>query len=183
MVKNSQLVAISQTRTLENERRKLLEQYNQKNVIKQQQHEAVVSEINSKLKETENELFEIKEKYINLQKENEIKDAFMRADNAEIEAGIREALAGEKEVNLESYAKRLNEQSESIKMAVWTIHDLVDRACGSEERIKQEVITAAEMFFKIKLYPKLKSELIEELKGHKEQVDKNTITEELSDQE
>ena len=104
----------------------------------------------------------------------------MYADKTEIEAGIREALVGEKEVSLEAYAKRLNEQSESIKMVAQTIHDLVDRACCSEERIKQEVIKAAQMFFEIKLYPKLKSELIEELNGQKGSIDKNTVTEKLS---
>lgn len=33
-------------------------------------------------------------------------------------------------------------------MVAQTIHDLVDRACCSEERIKQEVIKAAQMFLK-----------------------------------
>lgn len=180
MVKKSQIIAVSQTRNLEDERRKLSEQYNQEIAKIQQQYETEIHEMNSKLKEKENELFKIKEKQINLEKENEIRDAFMYADKTEIEAGIREALAGEKEVSLEAYAKRLNEQSESIKMVAQTIHDLVDRACSSEERIKQEVIKAAQMFFEIKLYPKLKSELIEELNGQKGSIDKNTVTEKLS---
>ncbi|MSS95839.1 hypothetical protein FYJ53_18985 [Eubacterium sp. BL-380-WT-2B] len=180
MVKKSQIIAVSQTRNLEDERRKLSEQYNQEIAKIQQQYETEIHEMNSKLKEKENELFKIKEKQINLEKENEIRDAFMYADKTEIEAGIREALVGEKEVSLEAYAKRLNEQSESIKMVAQTIHDLVDRACSSEERIKQEVIKAAQMFFEIKLYPKLKSELIEELNGQKGSIDKNTVTEKLS---
>ena len=180
MVKNSQIIAVSQTRNLEDERRKLSEQYNQEIALIQQQYETKIHEINFKLKEKENELFKIKEKQINLEKENEIRDAFMYADKTEIEAGIREALVGEKEVSLEAYAKRLNEQSESIKMVAQTIHDLVDRACSSEERIKQEIIKAAQMFFEIKLYPKLKSELIEELNGQKGSIDKNTVTEKLS---
>ena len=180
MVKNSQIIAVSQTRNLEDDRRKLSEQYNQEISKIQQQYETEIHEMNSKIKEKENELFKIKEKQINLEKENEIRDAFMYADKTEIEAGIREALVGEKEVSLEAYAKRLNEQSESIKMVAQTIHDLVDRACCSEERIKQEVIKAAQMFFEIKLYPKLKSELIEELNGQKGSIDKNTVTEKLS---
>lgn len=180
MVKNSQIIAVSQTRNLGDERRKLSEQYNQEISKIQQQYETEIHEMNSKIKEKENELFKIKEKQINLEKENEIRDAFMYADKTEIEAGIREALVGEKEVSLEAYAKRLNEQSESIKMVAQTIHDLVDRACCSEERIKQEVIKAAQMFFEIKLYPKLKSELIEELNGQKGSIDKNTVTEKLS---
>ena len=180
MLKNSQIIAVSQTRNLEDERRKLSEQYNQEISKIQQQYETEIHEMNSKIKEKENELFKIKEKQINLEKENEIRDAFMYADKTEIEAGIREALVGEKEVSLEAYAKRLNEQSESIKMVAQTIHDLVDRACCSEERIKQEVIKAAQMFFEIKLYPKLKSELIEELNGQKGSIDKNTVTEKLS---
>lgn len=180
MVKNSQIIAVSQTRNLEDERRKLSEQYNQEISKIQQQYETEIHEMNSKIKEKENELFKIKEKQINLEKENKIRDAFMYADKTEIEAGIREALVGEKEVSLEAYAKRLNEQSESIKMVAQTIHDLVDRACCSEERIKQEVIKAAQMFFEIKLYPKLKSELIEELNGQKGSIDKNTVTEKLS---
>lgn len=183
MAKNSQIIAVSQTRNLEDERRKLSEQYNQEIATIQQQYETKIHEINSKLKEKENELFKIKEKQVNLEKENEIRDAFMYADKTEIEAGIREALVGEKEVNLEAYARRLNEQSESIKMVAQTIHDLVDRACSSEERIKQEVIKAVEMFFKLKLYPELKSDLIEELNGQKGSIDKNTVTEKLSVQE
>lgn len=183
MAKNSQIIAVSQTRNLEDERRKLSEQYNQEIATIQQQYETKIHEINSKLKEKENELFKIKEKQVNLEKENEIRDAFMYADKTEIEAGIREALVGEKEVNLEAYARRLNEQSESIKMVAQTIHDLVDRVCSSEERIKQEVIKAVEMFFKLKLYPELKSDLIEELNGQKGSIDKNTVTEKLSVQE
>ncbi|WP_368272617.1 hypothetical protein, partial [Eubacterium callanderi] len=92
MVKNSQIIAVSQTRNLEDERRKLSEQYNQEISKIQQQYETEIHEMNSKIKEKENELFKIKEKQINLEKENEIRDAFMYADKTEIEAGIREAL-------------------------------------------------------------------------------------------
>ncbi|GFZ22293.1 hypothetical protein CMETHOX_02160 [Lacrimispora indolis] len=177
MVKKSQIIAVSQTRNLEDERRKLSEQYNQEIAKIQQQYETEIHEMNSKLKEKENELFKIKEKQINLEKENEIRDAFMYADKTEIEAGIREALAGEKEVRLENYAESLNKQSTIIEKAsnslmssvgsmtkmAQTIYQSMDRFYLSEEKIEKEIIKAVQAFIEQKMYPELKTTLINEL--------------------
>ena len=177
MVKNSQIIAVSQTRNLEDERRKLSEQYNQEIALIQQQYETKIYEINFKLKEKENELFKIKEKQIYLEMENEIKDAFMYADKTEIEAGIREALAGEKEARLEDYAEKLDKQGAIIekvsnslissvgsmtKMAQ-TVHHSIDHLYQSEEKIEKEIIKAVQAFIEQKMYPELKSTLINEL--------------------
>lgn len=177
MVKNSQIIAVSQTQNLEDERRKLSEQYNQEIAKIQQRYETEIHEMNSKLKEKENELFKIKEKQINLEKENEIRDAFMYADKTEIEAGIREALAGEKEVRLENYAESLNKQSTIIEKAsnslmssvgsmtkmAQTIYQSMDRFYLSEEKIEKEIIKAVQAFIAQKMYPELKTTLINEL--------------------
>lgn len=177
MVKNSQIIAVSQTRNLEDERRKLSEQYNQEIAKIQQQYETEIHEINSKLKEKENEFFKIKEKQVNLEKENEIRDAFMYADKTEIEAGIREALVGEKEVRLEDYAEKLDKQGAIIEKAsnslissvgsmtklAQTIYQSMDRFYLSEEKIEKEIIKAVQDFIAQKMYPELKTTLINEL--------------------
>ncbi|WP_195267495.1 hypothetical protein [Eubacterium sp. 1001713B170207_170306_E7] len=177
MAKNSQIIAVSQTRNLEDERRKLSEQHNQEIVKIQQQYETEIHKIYSKLKEKENEFFRINEKYLNLEKENEIRDAFMYADKAEIEAGIREALVGEKEVRLEDYAEKLDKQGAIIEKAsnslissvgsmtkmVQTIYQSMDRFYLSEEKIEKDIIKAVQAFIAQKMYPELKTTLINEL--------------------
>lgn len=177
MVKNSQIIAVSQTRNLEDERRKLSEQYNQEIAKIQQQYETEIHEINSKLKEKENEFFKVKEKQNNLEKENEIRDAFMYADKTEIEAGIREALVGEKEVRLEDYAEKLDKQGAIIEKAsnslissvgsmtkmAQTIYQSMDHFHLSEEKIEEKIIKAVQAFIEIKMYPELKSTLVNEL--------------------
>ena len=177
MVKNSQIIAVSQTRNLEDERRKLSEQYNQEIAKIQQRYETEIHEINYKLKEKENEFFKIKEKQVNLEKENEIRDAFMYADKTEIEAGIREALVGEKEVRLEDYAEKLDKQGAIIEKAsnslissvgsmtklAQTIYQSMDRFYLSEEKIEKEIIKAVQDFIAQKMYPELKTTLINEL--------------------